>query len=225
MEVDYKAIQEDPALRRGLYGLGELTRYLSLDQERPLTASNVARWAQHGLSSLEHRPRRRDYSFADLVSLLVVRNLMALGLGVADIRKSEAHLRERYGRAHPFVSVRLKTDGVDVFYDAFPAISKQLTSANRGGQEVLEPAIIGALRGVSYEDGIAAAWSPTSGIVLDPTLQFGEPCIAEASITTAHLAELSSQSSPAELAHVYRIDEAAVRRALEFERRLQRAAA
>ena len=31
MSVDYEAIQKDPALRRGLYGLSELTGLLNLD--------------------------------------------------------------------------------------------------------------------------------------------------------------------------------------------------
>jgi uncharacterized protein (DUF433 family) len=220
MEVDYKAIQEDPALRRGLYGLNELTRYLSFEQSKQLVPSTVARWAHQGLSALEHTTRRSDYSFVDLVSMLVVRNLILQGLSIGDIRRADAHLRERYGHAHPFVSVRLKTDGVDVFYNALPAITDQLTAANRGGQEVIRPAITRALQGVTYEDGLAARWSPTDGIVLDPTVQFGEPCLAETSVTTAHVAELAVETSTSELAQAYRLDEASVIRAINFERQL-----
>ncbi len=221
MKVDYKAIQADPALRRGLYGLGELTGYLSLDEEQPLSASTVSRWA-HALGGLEHRPRRPDYSFADLISMLVVRNLARLGLKVPDIRAAENFLRDRYGHKHPFVSVRLKTDGVDVFYDAAPSIAEQLTAANRGGQEVIRPAITNALRGVSYEEGLAAAWSPSDGIVLDPTVQFGEPCIVDTGVTTSQLAELTkaSDTRPAEIAQTFRLREEQVRRALDFEHKL-----
>ena len=220
MEVDYKAIQEDPALRRGLYGLNELTRYLNFEQSKELAPSTVARWAHKGLSALEHTARRSDYSFVDLISMLVVRNLIMQGLSIGDIRRADAHLRELYGHAHPFVSVRLKTDGVDVFYDALPAITDQLTSANRGGQEVIRPAITRALQGVTYERGLAARWAPTEGVVLDPTVQFGEPCLAETSVTTAHVAELAMETDAEELARAYRLDEASVRRAIDFERRL-----
>ena len=50
--------------------------------------------------------------------------------------------------------------------------------------------------------------------------------IADTRVTTSQIAEQanSGETSPAELAHVYRIDELAVRRALEFERRLSLAA-
>jgi len=220
MEVDYKTIHEDPALKRGLYGLNELTSYLNFDQPRTLAASTVARWAHKGLSALEHTARRSDYSFVDLVSMLVVRNLIVQGLSIGDIRRADAHLRERYGHDHPFVSVRLKTDGVDVFYDALPSIADQLTAANRGGQEVIRPAITRALQGVTYEHGLAATWSPVDGVTLDPKIQFGEPCIADRSVTTSQLAELATGMSTAALAEAYRLDESSVRQAIDFERRL-----
>jgi uncharacterized protein (DUF433 family) len=226
VKVDYEAIQTDPALRRGLYSLSELTSYLSLDEGRRLSGSTVGRWAQHALAGVEHRPRRPDYSFADLISMLVVRDLVRLGLRPTDIREAELFLRERYGHEHPFVSMRLKTDGVDVFYEAAPSIAEQLTAANRRGQEVLKPTIAHALNGVTYEHGLAAAWRPAEGIVLDPTIQFGEPCIAETGVTTRQLAVLASSSnaSPVDLARTYGVREHEVRRALEFERRLADAA-
>lgn len=229
MRVDYDAIQEDPALRRGLYGLLELTRYLRLDHEGPLSASTVSRWAgrEREGTLATHTPRRPDYSFGDLISMLVVRDLIHLGLRLSDVIDAEWHLRERYGHAQPFLSVRLKTDGVDVFYDAAPAIADQLTAANRGGQEVLEPAIEHALMGVSYNSaGMAAAWAPTQGVLLDPAIQFGEPCVAATRVTTGHLAELArvSELTPAELAKTYRLEERQVHAALAFEQRLVTAA-
>jgi uncharacterized protein (DUF433 family) len=222
VRVDYEAIQTDPALRRGLYGLGELTSYLNLEAVKPLAASTVARWLQVLSASAHHRPRRPDYSFADLISMLVVRNLVQLGLNLRDIHAAEDFLRERYHHEHPFVSVRVQTDGVDVFYDAAPTIAHQLTAANRAGQEVLRPAILGALRGVMYEHGFAAAWSPVDRIVLDPTVQFGEPCIADTRVTTSSLAELArtANAEPSELARLYRLDEVDVLTALDFEDRL-----
>jgi uncharacterized protein (DUF433 family) len=228
MRVDYDAIQEDPALRRGLYGLVELTRYLRLDHDGSLSASTVSRWAHREREGTlaKHTPRRPDYSFGDLISMLVVRDLVHLGLRLSDVIYAERHLRETYGHVQPFVSLRLKTDGVDVFYDAAPAIADQLTAANRGGQEVLEPAIEHALKGVSYERGMAAAWAPTAGVLLDPAIQFGEPCVASTRVTTGQLAELarSSEITPLELARTYRLEESQVQAALVFEQRLATAA-
>lgn len=224
MKVDVDKIRDDPALRRGVYGLNEVTRYLSLGQDKALAPSAVARWAQQGLTALEHTPRRSDYSFADLISMLVVRNLVQLGLTLPAIRDAEMFLRQRYGHAHPFVNVRLKTAAADVFYDALPAVADQLTAANRGGQEVLRPAITLALRGVTYERSVAAEWSPAEGVVLNPRIQFGEPCIAETGVTTRQVTELARATPLNEVARVYRVDELSVRRAVDFEEHLAAAA-
>lgn len=223
--TDYIAIETDPALRRGIYGLTELTRYLSIDGDRTLSATTVSRWITT-ISNSDHAARRPDYSFADLVSMLVVRNLVDLGMQIREIHEAEIHLREVYGIDRPFLSVKLKTDGVDVFYEASPSLVEQLTSANRGGQEVIRPAIAAALSGVNYHNGLAAEWSPLDGIVLDPTIQFGEPCIAETRITTRLIADLINDSGvdPSLVALSYRIGEDAVRRALQFEERLAAAA-
>src|ERR1700733_11989057 len=114
--IDYAAIEHDPALRRGVYGLTELTHYLSLERDQALSPSTVARWIA-GISKPDtHQARRPDYSFADLISMLVVGNLVSLGLTLSEIRAAESHLRGRYELGHPFMSVRLKSDGVDVFY-------------------------------------------------------------------------------------------------------------
>lgn len=187
-----------------------------------MAVSTVARWA-NGLTAVEHRPRRPDYSFLDLVSMLIVRDLVRLGMRPSEVHAAEEHLRHRYHYEHPFAVVRLKTDGVDVFYEASPTIMDQITSANRGGQEVIKPAIHHALKDVSYESGIAAAWSPTPGVILDPRIQFGEPCVADTRVTTSQLAVIARSSAhrtPAEIGRLYRIDENAVRRALDFESRL-----
>lgn len=224
MTVDRDEIREDPALRRGLYGLREMTRYLGFDQARRVHEATVARWTQQALSDVEHRPRRPDYSFADLVSLLVVRNLVFLGISLRDIRAAEGYLRDLYGIPHPFNSIRLKTDGVDVFFDASPSIAAQLTSANRAGQEVFEPVIFGALTRVGYDDQAAIEWSPIEGVVLDPTIQFGEPCIVGTRMTTSQVAEVGASLPVKDVAHMYRLDPLLVERALEFERKLAQAA-
>jgi uncharacterized protein (DUF433 family) len=58
------------------------------------------------------------------------------------------------------------------------------------------------------------------GVVLDPTVQFGEPCVADTRVTTAKIGEFSSGAGRSELAQMFRLDEASVERALDFERRL-----
>jgi uncharacterized protein (DUF433 family)/DNA-binding transcriptional MerR regulator len=206
---------------RGIYALTELTRFVAIRHRHPHTADQVARWLERGLGKSDHRSRRPDYSFHDLVSLFVVRELIDTGVRLADIAQAEEHLRAQLDFRRPFASIHILTDGVDVLYDANPHIIDQLTAANRSGQEVLRPTIEAALRDVHYEGTVAARWTPWRAIVIDPAVQFGEPCIAGTRITTERLAHLNAAGdSPRRLAEVFDIPKEYVAQALEFEREL-----
>ena len=74
------------------------------------------------------------------------------------IRNAERHLRERLELPRPFASVHLKTDGVNVLYQASPEVRDQLTAADLAGQEVLAPTIAAAF-GTSFTKG----WLPFAG--------------------------------------------------------------
>jgi uncharacterized protein (DUF433 family) len=210
-------------LGRGIYALHELRSYLAYQRPHGPTIGQVTYWINHALTFEGHRPRRPDYTFHDLVSLLVVRDLVAAGVPANTIKQAELHLRNQLGRERPFATTTIFTDGVDVLYEADPLLADQITSANRSGQEVLRPVIEAALLGVRYEDGIAAEWAvETKGadalITLDPKIQFGEPCVAGTRVPTALLYELvRHDQSEAEIANQYRLPIARVRAAIRFE--------
>jgi uncharacterized protein (DUF433 family) len=207
----------------GLYALAELSRYVAYDRGRADPA-RVARWLSRGLNPVAHRPRRPDYSFHDLISLFVVRELVGAGVKLPAIRTAERHLRDRLELARPFASVRLKTDGVNVLYHAAPEVLDQLTAANLAGQEVLEPTIAAALRDVAYEHSVAVRWRPEPTVELDPEIQLGEPCVAGTRIPTAQIVALLARDEEADaVAQMYGIAPAAVRDARRFERRLAEA--
>jgi uncharacterized protein (DUF433 family) len=212
------------ALGRGLYGVTELAHYVGYQAGATVKPYDVARWLSRALNPVPHASRRPDYSFHDLVSLFVVRELVEAGVRPASIREAEAYLRDTLDMARPFASVRLQTDGVNVLYKASPAIEDQLTAANRGGQEVSVAAIETALRSVTFERDVAVRWSPEPDVEVDPAVQFGAPHVRGTRIATAHLAELSKSEPVEAVAKLYELRPKAVRRALEFEERLAAAA-
>lgn len=81
-------------LGEGLYGVTELSRYIAYRHEKHADPSRTARWLKRGLNQIDHRPRRPDYSFHDLVSLFVIRELVTAGVKLPAIRNAEGHLRE-----------------------------------------------------------------------------------------------------------------------------------
>jgi len=215
---------EHIALGRGLYGVTELSHYVAFQAQRHVYPGDVSRWLAGALNPVMHDWRRPDYSFHDLVSLFVVEELVAFGVKPKAIKTAEAHLRDRYDMARPFASFRLRTDGVNVLYEASPLVRDQLTAANRGGQEVAVPIIEAALRDVIFEHSVAVRWEPAADIELDPAVQLGEPRIKGTRITTVQLAELAKRQPLDEIARWYDLSLQAVRHAVNFEERLVSAA-
>ena len=144
--------------------------------------------------------------------------LVGTGVRLPAIRNAERHLRERLELPRPFASVHLKTDGVNVLYQASPEVRDQLTAADLAGQEVLAPTIAAALRDVLYEGMVAVRWRPTDEVELDPHVQFGEPCVAGTRIPTAQIAALADAGDDEDaIARLYEVPPVAVKQAVRFE--------
>jgi uncharacterized protein (DUF433 family) len=213
-----------PALGTGLYSASELSRYLS---SRSLAASpqTVANWIRQGLTPSEHLGRTPTYTFHDLISLLVVGWLREKGVKLSAVRQAEAYLRESLGIERPFAREEIYTDGVNVLFEANPLIEDQLTAANLGGQEVMRRALAETLRGVRYENELAIYWDIRPFVRLDPTIQFGAPCVTGTRVPTAQLADfIDAGDEPSRLADLYELPPASVDEALHFERELAKAA-
>jgi uncharacterized protein (DUF433 family) len=211
-----------PPIGQGLYSVAELRRLIGVRGDA-VSIPTVARWISEGLTPSEHQRGRPSYSFHDLVSLLVVRWLRSEGVRLDDIRRAEEHLRRFVGVARPFASQRIQTDGINVLYRAEPAIIDQITAANRGGQEVLERALGESLRGIGYQDDLAAWWQIAAKVELRPEISFGEPCVQGTALRTAQVRSLAAAGEPPErIADLYEVPLDRIIAALEFENQLAR---
>jgi uncharacterized protein (DUF433 family) len=206
-------------LGQGIYSLPELRTYVAF-YGTPKDGSRTLDWLSGVLLPVGHRSRRPDYSFSDLISLFVVRELIALGVAPFRIREAEDYMRRLLGTDRPFVHQDVATDGNVVWLDT--EIPSQVERASHGPGQHAHRDIIGpSLRRVEYVDRAAAWWSPVPGVVLDPTVQFGEPVVAGTRILTSIVAEAAERYAPHEAAVRLGIKPQAARSALEFERRLR----
>lgn len=53
--------------------------------------------------------------------------------------------------------------------------------------------------GLQFQDQVASKWSPRSGVMLDPSVQFGEPCIPNTRIPTRAIWSLVHGGDPPDL--------------------------
>jgi uncharacterized protein (DUF433 family) len=204
---------------QGIYSLRELKRFVAYEG-KPEDADSVLPWLTRVLLPVAHRTRTPDYSFHDLISLFVVRELRRAGVTPASIRDSEAHFRRLWNTDRPFARESITTDGRDV-YPSRREITDQLEAGNRGGQQVMFDAVKDLLKNVRYDEGWATAWAPAPSVLLDPRVQFGEPVVVGTRIPTRSIAGSVEAVGVAQTATMFALRQPAVRSAVRFEERLE----
>lgn len=195
----------------GLYPLPEAARLAQID------ARTARRWAEGNAYKVRGEPRRspgvlpltlgpsgstRDLTFAEMLSLRLVRGFRKAGLGLPTIKRVAKRAAEDFGFEVPFVSRRFRTDGRKVFIELHsekpandePAIPRQerelieVLTGQKAFQEVVEPSLFA---NVDWDDELAAKWWPLGkerSVILDPRVLFGAPRVANTSVPTAVLA-------------------------------------
>jgi uncharacterized protein (DUF433 family) len=167
----------DPEVR--IYLFSEVARYTRL---RPSTAR------------YSHRRLGDGLSFLDLVSLLIMRELRRSGVSSRAVRHAESYLTSELG-PYPFARGVMWTDGAHVLFNPDSPLSAempnyQLTSADKSGQRAFVEALRQYLHSIRYSDddqGVAVAWYPNERVELNPSRQFGQPCLRGTRISTRAL--------------------------------------
>lgn len=209
-------------LGTGIYSLADLRSFVALESDR-IGGEKASVWLQTALNPAGHTPYESDYSFGDLVSLFVVGELLRQGVAPVTIKRAEKHLAARWGHTRPFAREDIATDGVDVFpiSDSDSQKPESGEAANREGQRAMMEPIRDHLHTIQYADGWARSWQPREGVLVDPTLQFGDPVVAGTRVLTADVAAVAGSLGVAEAVDRLGIVEADVRAALRFEQALR----
>lgn len=219
-------LQEPDATRSavgtGVYALSDLRAYVSFDGDLK-DGRRVLPWLTRVLLPVARTPHHADYNFADLISLFVVRQLLNEGVKARNIRIAEEYLRRKWHAERPFLrGGDLRTDGKHIWVDG-DVIPGQIESADQWGQQALLEPIRASLRRVHYDDGSAAYWMPTAGVLVDPRVQFGEPVVAGTRLPTAALAATAAKIGIEAAAANLAVPVEAARIAMHFEDRLEQA--
>lgn len=204
-------------LGKGLYDAAEVARLLGHDSEW------VVRWSTPG----PHGPAiaepafDRLYSFADLVSFRVALVVRQRGISDSHLRRGVATLRSLAGLARPLASRRvidsLATSGNSFLSD----LAGEFEDIGKGGQGVFQDVVRVHLSRVSFgEGGDPERWTPAGGVVLDPGIQAGAPCIAGTRVPTATVVSMLAEADPEDVALDFNLTVEEVKQAEAFERQL-----
>ena len=208
----------------GIYDVAEATRYFKAtpyaEALYPVTSRTLRVWIRQRCVKADGD--EFPVTFDDLISMLVIAALRSAGVSRSVVNDSEALMREETGQRHPMATETLWAGQGQ----AFSRWRKCLIDVGRRGQTALDLAqeyLIPA-RDLVFDEssGQAVSWEPWHGIVLDPLIQFGAPCIKATRIPTSAVSGMIEAGDSAELtANTYRISPTDVQAACDWESRLK----
>lgn len=151
------------------YEVKEAARYAHIH------ANTVWRW--HKNTTLGARDSRSKLSYLQLAELAVAAACKEAGMKLVDIRVARAYFAAAFKTEHPFATLELTTDGVDLAMKA----GADLLIGNKNGQLAWKQVIGERFKEFDYEDGLAVRWyvaGKKSPVVIDPRVRFGAPHVA-----------------------------------------------
>ncbi len=216
---------------KGIYDVPEAARYIkgALNAEKvyPVPSSKMIRWIRRGVASpdlVDTPGRELLIGFEDLISLRVVLALRAAGIRWVKIDEAERYLRKETRSERPFATEDLWVAHGDVFAELWD----RLLAASSFGQlafDIMREYLI-PVSGLTFDEEtrMASSWEPVAGVVLEPDVQFGSPCLKGTRIPTRTIAGMVEAGDAEEwVARAYRVSSIQVRAACDWESRLRAA--
>ena len=188
-----------------------------------VTTRHLFRWVRDGLTGQYLTGLRGEevaLTFLDLVSLRMIAVFRAHGLTSLEIRKAHYELQAARGASHPFAVEPIWISGWHIYIreNSIPiAITKNWQSAF----DFVE-LFVGPMHNMAFgENEIPTKWEPQEGIVLDPKISFGEPCLKGTRIATQVLWSLVEGGDPPDrVASAYQLPTEQVEAAIAWENQL-----
>ena len=213
----------------GIYDVPEAARYLQAtthaEELYPVSSRKLIGWIRRGLASPELSDvagRELLIEFEDLVSMRVIAALRSASVSWKEIRATNQWLRYQTGHRRPLATEFLWTGQGQIFVQW----TQKLISGSRNGQmafEVLREYLI-PIHGLKFDpvSQVAVSWEVSYGVVLEPEIQFGAPCIKGTRIPTRTIAGMiEAGDSPDWVAQAYGISSEEVQAARDWESRLR----
>lgn len=190
-----------------------------------INSRHLYRWVREGLAGdylLGLRGKEVALTFLDLVSLRLISVLRAHGISSAEIRRTHIGLQEARGWAHPFAMEPIWISGLGIYIREHDLPVRLGRDKNWQAALDFTDLYIGSIHRLAFdEDERAVSWEPEEGILMDPKISLGEPCLKGTRIATQTIWALHAAGDPIErIAQAYDLPVDRVEVALAWERKL-----
>ena len=158
------------------------------------------------------------------MSMRVIAFLRGRKYSFTRIRQAEVSLRRITGHPRPFATDDIWADkegSPDIFTDMASALLVATRHGQMAFKELIQEYLIN-VHGLTFDQhGIAASWLARSGILLDPQIQFGRPCIAGTRIPTTDIVGMVNSGDEKDfLAKSFQVDVGQIEKAIAWEEEL-----
>lgn len=224
-------LQETPT-SLGTYSIPSAALYVLATtknhSELQLSTRHLYRWTRDGLAGgylIGIRNRRLFINFRDLISLRAIAVMRANGMSHREIITAEQVLKKWYGHDYPFAAMEFWTlPPKDILIrdgGILLSASRHLQSAMDFFEEYMRPS-----HNLTFDIfSVSATWRPHDNVLLDPQIQYGEPCIEGTRIPTQVIWSFNKAGDTINnLAYFYGIQPSRIKGAIAWENHIQEVA-
>jgi uncharacterized protein (DUF433 family) len=199
----------------GIYDAREISLLLGV------TTETVVRWSNpdnRDLSPLIEPYFKPYFSFEDLVSFAIALHLRRSGISERNLRNGLVVLRHEWQTPRPFANQNVIANIATSGSSFLARTGDEWIDIARGKQGTFESIVRIYLKNISFNQfGIASRWTAASGVILDPTIQAGSPCIEGTRVPTSTILSLLNSESIDEVAQDFDLTDVQVEAARDFE--------
>lgn len=219
----------------GIFYLDEVSAYLNvIDGDLrgdPVSVSSdrIAGWGKRGYFRERrnlHEPRNKRYvSFGELITTRMIAILRSYGISWKAIKSAHDYVRSQSAASYPFATRTFWTDDSDHPTHLYTVVDDRLVAADRWGQQFfksLRRTKLVSSSGLAFSGDVAVSWSPHSGVMINPRVQGGMPCIEGTRVpTTVLFAAHDAGYNLAEVSKHFELTAGQVKSGLAWEERLR----
>ena len=229
------AVKDEEDRIHGVYYLDEVSRFLRVTDlsargsELSLSSQQISSWSKRGFFDLQRarfERNKRFMQFPHLITSRMVAILRSYGVSIRRIQKAHDYLQVETGERYPFATSTVWTEDADRSSHIYTEIDKMiLVTADESGQmpfeKLLKRRIVKVMNMKFDEKTRALRWEPSPGVLIDPLLHSGAPCIKGRRIATKMVYGMYMAGDPIELIEEwYELESDQIKVAIAWEERL-----
>jgi uncharacterized protein (DUF433 family) len=222
-------LQEEPT-SLGTYSIPSAALYVLVTttngSKLKLSTRHLYHWTKEGLAGgylIGIRNKKLFINFRDLIGLRAIAVMRANGMSHRQIITAEQVLKKWYGHDYPFATMEFwMLPPKDILIKEgghLLSASRHLQSAMDFFEEYMCPS-----HNLTFDIfNLSATWRPYNNVLLDPQVQYGEPCIEGTRVPTQVLWSFhNAGDSTDDLSYFYGIQKSRIEDAIAWENQIQK---